>query len=807
MKRGRTRTNGRARRGARAVAALLERLLVVGALLAFAPITALAVYAALLPRVDLAAPRAAETPHREDSVRITDRDGALIREVRADDGRRARRVPLSRLGARLPAAVLAAEDKRFYAHAGVDLVAVARAAGAGAAAGRIVSGASTITQQLARSLTGDARDLRGKLHVMAVALRLEAEHPKERILEEYLNRVEFGPNVRGAEAAAELYFGKPCAELSLAEAAALASVPRGPTLYDPRRRPHHLLARRDRVLDRMASAGFATAEEVGRAKGEPITLSPRFAAVEAPHFASAVLRGALGEVPGDATELQTTLVAALQAEALEAARQTLRSLEGQGVSAASVVVLDNHTGDILAYVGSPDAADVARLGANDGVLALRQPGSALKPFVYELAMERARLTPASVLPDIELSFPGPDGSTFRPRNYDGRFHGPVTLRDALGNSYNIPAVHAAERVGVRPLLDRLRALGFSSLRRDAEHYGLALALGDGEVRLLDLAGAYATLARGGLEVRPRALLEASSGGGRWKSAAAPERRVLSEREAYLVTHVLSDPAARLASFGDRSALDLPFEVAVKTGTSKGYRDNVTVGYTPEVTVAVWVGNFDGSPMRGVSGVTGAGPLFRAVMLAAARHRPSTPFVRPAGVVEAEVCSLSGHRPTEDCPHRRREVFVEEASLPICAMHERALFEVATGDRAGPGCPPASVEERVVEVFPALYAEWAEAAGRLAPAYPSPRCPPAESPRRADGEGVRVLSPRDGDVFHVEPGGRLPTLRVKLAGGRESRLFVDGREVSSPILHLHPGTHHIEARRGGARDAVTVSVME
>lgn len=784
-------------RGGRRTARLA---LTIGALLFALPFTLLGVYALFVPALELEPSQAADPSVRTVSLRVTDRNGVLLREVRASDGKRARRMPLTAFGDRVPRALIAAEDKRFYDHAGVDPIALGRALVDSVKAGRVVSGASTLSQQLARNLTHAPRTTGSKLEVMALALRLEASYSKEQILEAYLNEIEFGPNVRGAEAAAELYFGKPCAELSLAEAASIAGIPRGPTLYDPTRRPDHLLKRRDRILDRMLVAGLATEEEVRRAKGEPLAVSPRFSPASAPHFVSALLAGRLGSAPSEpeSGELATSIIADLQIEATVAARRTVDGLEDKGVTAASVVVLDNRTGEILAYVGSPDATSTARLGGNDGVLALRQPGSALKPFVYELGMEELGLVPSSVLPDIDLSFPGPDGASFRPRNYDETFHGPVLLRDALGSSFNVPAVHVAERLGTAAVLERLRGLGLSSLDREAAHYGLAIALGDGEVRLLDLANAYATLARGGLLIP----VSAAPIGDR-----APEaERVLDERDAYLVTQILTDPSARLASFGEDSVLELPFEAAAKTGTSKGYRDNVTVGFTPEVTVAAWVGNFDGSPMRGVSGITGAGPLFRDVMTAAARHRPPKAFVRPEGIVEVEVCALSGNAPGPDCPHKRLDLVPEGTHLATCDMHVRMAVDRVTGDRAGKRCAPSSVEDRVFEVLPPLYAEWARAARRpLAPEKFSQRCPADPDDIAPSHQAVRILYPRDGSRFFVEPSGRRPSIRVRLSAAGASQLRLDGRPVADAVLILTPGSHTISASSDGAHDEVHVTV--
>ncbi len=732
------------------------------------------------------------------AVRVYDRDHHLLREVRADDDERADRRPLSELGPLLPRAVIAAEDRRFYSHFGVDPIAMARAFGSSLVARRVVSGASTLTQQLARNVLGAKRDLASKLQVMALAVRIEASLSKEEILEEYLNRIEFGPQIRGAEAAARYYFDKPAKELSLAEAATLAGIPRGPSLYDPRRGTARVKKRRDRVLDRMASAGLASADEVLRAKNEPIVLAPRFSTGGAPHFVRAVVSGNVdpcappSKIPDDVVEVTTTLDVSLEKEITELSRATVREHDKEHVTAASVVVLDNLTGDILAYVGAPDITDAAHLGQNDGVRALRQPGSSLKPFVYELGMETLGMSPATLLPDLELTFAAADGD-YRPKNYDERFHGPVLLREALGNSFNVPAVWTTERIGVAPVVDRLRELGFCSVDQPASHYGLGVALGDAEVHLLALANAYATLARGGLALPVRSVLSSRRWDGSVVAAEAPTpRRVLDARAVSLVTDVLADKTARLASFGEDSVLELPFAVAAKTGTSKGYRDNITVGFTPEVTVAVWVGNFDGSPMKGVSGITGAGPLFRSAMLAAAKSHAPTPFVLPEGIDTVEICPLSGKRRGVDCPHGRSEhemhgVVDRVAGEGTCDMHVRVPIERESGLLAGPGCDPARVEPRIFEWYPSLFVAWARAAGRpLVPSSSSPRCPGAHPPKR-EGETLAVTFPEDGARFFVDDAASAPNaIRFRArtpADARDVRLILDGTSTPLPAAGL------------------------
>ena len=737
----------------------------------------------------------ASASSRDMSVRVLDRNGALLRDLRNDDSERFERRPLADFGDRLPKALVAAEDKRFYEHPGVDPIAMTRALVSSVVARRVVSGASTLSQQLARVVSGARRTWSDKLGVMALAVRIEASLSKDEILEEYLNRVSFGPQVRGAEAASRFYFDKPAHDLSLAEAATLAGIPRGPTLYDPRKHADRLVARRDRILDRMLDGGFANADEVRRAKAEPLVVSSRFASGGAPHFVRAVVAGdvdpcaAKSAIGHDVSSVKTTLDSGLQREVTELARSTLRGLDREHVTAASVIVLDNATGDVLAYVGSPDASDAARLGENDGVRALRQPGSSLKPFVYELGMERLGMSPTTLLFDVDTTFRTAQGDDYRPRNYDEKFHGPVLLRDALGNSFNVPAVATVERIGVAPIVERLRGLGFCSLTEPPSHYGLGVALGDPEVRLVDLANAYATLARGGLSLPVRSLASSTRWDGAISTANVPAPvRVLDERAAWLVTDVLSDKTARLASFGEESVLELPFAVAAKTGTSKGYRDNITVGYTPEVTVAVWVGNFDGSPMNGVSGITGAGPLFRGAMLAASRLRPPTAFVMPEGVETIEVCPLSGKERGADCPPARVDHRATGRGDTVsggghCDMHVRADVERDTGHLAGPGCARELVETLVFEAYPAPLRAWAIAAGRpLLPSVLSARCPGARVPERLR-DTAAIEFPADGARFFIDPSSvassaiRIRALAPEAAHRLE--LSIDGNLVSYP----------------------------
>jgi penicillin-binding protein 1C len=701
-----------------------------------------------------------------ESLRFVDRDGALLREVRAGDAARARWVPLADLGEAAKKAMVAAEDRRFWIHPGVDPLSILRAIASSAVHRRVTSGASTLTMQLARLVRPHPRTLRGKLSEMALALRIEASLPKERILEEYVNRAPFGPSLRGIDAASRYWFDKEPKELSLAEAATLASLPRGPDLYALNRHADRAARRRDRVLSRMEAAGSISEADRERAASEPLFVEPFRGAFGAPHLVQALYDGGLGSPPlrGLADEVTTTVTRDLEREAETATAVTVRSLEARHVTAASVVVLDNATGEVLAYVGAPDPVADANGAWTDGVRALRQPGSTLKPFVYGLAMESLGFTAASVLPDVDLHL-DVEGGVYTPLDYDERYHGPVRLREALGSSLNVPAVWTANELGPERIVERLRQLGITTLKEEASYYGPAIALGDGEVSLLELTNAYATIARGG-EWKPVVTVRSAreKGAAVTLPPAAAARRVMPRAVADVLADVLADPDARVAAFGSRSALELAFPVAAKTGTSKGFRDNWTIGFTREVTVGVWVGNFDGSAMEGVSGISGAGPLFHDVMDAAMRGRTPAPLRigAGAGAVNAElvrvaVCPLSGGTPTSACPHTVREWVPRGAHLELCRMHEK-------------------VDGATVERFPPEYAAWAASAGRQAARSVTP---PGKSRPGESADRVSIAWPRDGERLLLDPGRprALQAIEVRTiapAGAPRVTLRVDGR---------------------------------
>lgn len=548
---------------------------------------------------------------------ISDARRALLRESAGSDGKRAEWVRLEDVPGAALAAFVHGEDHRLREHAGVDVLGLTRAAWLDVRAGKVVSGGSTLAMQLARMSYGIPRSWRGKVEQAARALVLQTRLGPDGVLEAYVNLAPFGRDVRGIAQASRVYFGKPLRDLTRGEAIALACLPRGPSFYDPYRHHGRWLKRRAHVIALMERRGALTTRERTEIASEPLALIPLERTFRAPHASEVSRREAVRRGAGSASVLRTTIDPTLQSAAQWACARAQHELAGKAATGCAAVLMRVSTGEVTALVGSP-SFHAAGGGQVNAALAPRQPGSALKPFVYALAFEQGKL-PSSLIVDEPIAFPAQFGS-WLPANYDKRFHGEVTLREALACSYNVPAVKLASELGPARVLDRLRRVGFSTLRADAEHYGVGLALGVGEVTLLDLVAAYGTLARGGVYLEPTVLSSAEHAGKALPLAPRRTERVFSEEVSALVTDVLADDVARRPAFGVDSVLDLPFATAVKTGTSSRYRDNWTVGYAGDTVVGVWVGRHDGGSLHGVSGVSGAGPAFRHLMLTAEGKR-------------------------------------------------------------------------------------------------------------------------------------------------------------------------------------------
>ena len=759
------------------------------------------------------------------STVVVDRQGRVLYEALTEDGTRVEPLTAATVPPVLEAATLAAEDRRFYSHPGVDPVSLLRAIKANLSEGRIVEGGSTIAQQTAKLLIQRRegvrpRGVRAKVREIVLALRLEHRLGKRGVLALYLNLASYGNQTAGAARASRLYFGVEPSMLTPAQAAFLAALPQRPTAFNPWKGLESARTRQQAVLRRMRAADSLNDERWREARDEQIVLRPRHAPFEAPHFVQMVLGGLSASTSARFAsyggQVVTTLDRDLQREVEGIVEHLRPSLASHGAANVAVVVLDNRRGEWLAWEGSGDYADAEHGGTINGPSVPRQPGSALKPFTYALAFEQGR-SPASVLPDIPAHFATAQaGVLYSPRNYDGQYRGPLLARKALAGSVNIPAVALASDVGVSTLQRFFSRAGITTFDRSPAYYGVGLTLGDAEVRLDELVAAYASFARGGVWLRPTALLPASGtlppkGGSHGKPSesgsygessetrgfrlqAEDRRQLVSERTAFWITDILSDPEARAYIFGRGGDLEFPFPVAVKTGTSQAYHDNWTVGYTRDVTVGVWVGNFDRRPLRQSSGVTGAGPIFHAVMLAAARRAGSDAareiLPPPADLREETICALSGKRANPWCPTRVKE-WVGDVRQAPCDWHERT-------------------DDGVVEVYPPEYRAWS--GPRVSRAVPDVRA--AATPRDAR---LDIANPPSGAVYSIDPTLRreFQSIPLRAITGRPTTLtwLVDGAPVgtaSSELTVAWPlaaGPHDIEVRDSGSRTARTSIVVK
>jgi len=660
---------------------------------------------------------------------VTDRNGVVLYEPLSRGGTRS--AWIATVPDNVARATVAAEDRRFERHIGVDPIAIARAFVHDVRRGRVIEGGSTITQQVAKLiLPPRKRTLIAKMREAVIALRLEHRYTKREILTLYVNLAPYGQQTVGIARASERYFGCAPDHLTVAQAAYLASLPQRPS-------GQTAMARQRIVLQRMNATKSDFAERLAFNHDRQPFL--------APHFVERALSLGRGwrEAPGEGT-IRTSLDSSLQrqVEGIIAAHRD--NLLRHGAHSVAVAVLDNRTREWLAWEGSGDYFGETFGGAIDGVTTLRQPGSTLKPFTYALAFESG-FTPATVIADVPSHFAtAEEGVVYTPRNYDGRFRGPLRVRSALAGSENVPAVAVLSRVGPASLLRLLRQAGFRDLTHTADYYGVGLTLGDAEVTLEQLVKAYSIFARGG-------------------------DGVVSQRTAFWITDILSDPKAREFVFGSGGSLDFPFPVAVKTGTSQAYHDNWTVGYTRDVTVGVWVGNFDRTALRNSSGITGAAPIFHAVMLAAAKdHGPIVD--RPSDLEQQPICPLSGRRPSIDCPSVEQEWLPAGAPVQFCSWHHAKTIDL-----------------------PAEYRAWDSGGQR-----PS-------RVRTAEAAVVHILSPADNTTFLIDPTLHREFQALKLKATSTVKWTVDG-VATADDWPLRAGRHTITATDSlGNRDSVRITV--
>jgi 1A family penicillin-binding protein len=733
------------------------------------------------------------------TARILDRNGALLGEFNDPEGGRRTLVKLDQIPVDLRNATIAAEDANFYQHPGFDIVAILRAMYLNVRGREIVSGASTITQQLVKNtLLSPEQTPDRKIKEAILAWEVSRRYSKDRILELYLNEVYYGNLAYGVEAAAQTYFGRSVGQLDLAELTFIAGLPQAPSGYDPYVNPAAARARQDYVLEQMVRHGMITSEQADAARAKPIALQPRQedTPVRAPHFVNFVRQLLERSYSSDTLfreglQIRTTLDLRMQQMAEKAARDQIAELKERNANNAAVVSIKPDTGEILTMVGSVDYDNTAIAGQVNVALADRQPGSTLKPFTYLAAFERG-WAPSTMIMDVPTTF----GGTYTPLNYDQKFRGPVSVRRALAASLNVPAVKTLEFVGMDAMLTKAHRMGINGLR-DPARYGLSVTLGGGEVTLLDLTYAYTPFANNGLQnglplagadktpgsrqFEPVAILEIKRGDGAvlYQQQPADPKPVVDAGLAYLITDVLSDDEARAETFGANSPLKLSRPAAAKTGTTDDYRDSWVVGYTPDLVTGVWVGNSDGTPMRDLLSARAAGAIWHQFMESALDGVPARPFNRPDTVVTREVCKLSGLLPTPECPDKIQAIFTT-ASVPNRPddLYRRVEVCKVNGKLATDLVPANARESRVYVQFPAPDTDWGPKNGFPAP--PSQRCDDvyrgvkvaeieSPGPETPVGGTVNVIGSAMLDDFRrldLEIGaGPSPTVWTKITDGR------------------------------------------
>lgn len=707
-----------------------------------------------------------EDPER--SLVLLDRHGEEIVHLARPDSTRFTPMTHAEIPRDLVACTLAAEDKRFFRHGGIDLLAVLRSAYDCLIQRRIVSGASTLTQQLIKiSSPPTKRGLQTKFREALMARRLEMTWSKTRILDAYLNRLDYGNLRIGSAEATRFYFQKPLADLSLAECALLAGLPQAPSRLNPVSHPRRALARRDTVLRRLGNQGDYSSSRLAAAVSEPLNLRPLDERQAAPWLA---------QVPVDihsSSPLRTTLDLALQRDVEAIVREEVFKLRSSNLRHAAVVIIDNASGEILALVSSADWSD-SRGGQFNGALTPRSPGSTLKPFTYLLAIQQRHQIPASILADIPTPFRTPQGLDL-PENYDRAYRGPVTLRRALACSLNVPALRELNSLGgPGPLHQLLTSLGLSTLGDDPTLCGLGLTLGNAPVRLLELTNAYATLARQGQHLPP--IL--------FPPVAQVGKVLFDAQAAYLIADILADSSARAPSFAPGGPLDLPFRCAVKTGTSSDFHDNWCLGFTPEFTVGVWAGNFEQQPMNGISGVTGAAPIFHRAMQRVHQDRPASWWVRPPGLVDFTADPRTGK------------------SIPA---DPRLMPDLAPVAQVPPAATAADYDSSGRALLDPSYAVW------YASPYNLRRQELALSPTALTTERLRIISPAADSIYLLDPDVPLGSGQLRPLTNQPGRVRWTCETLRiepaspEPIIHLSAGIHRLTATDSATQEVQTITL--
>lgn len=736
--------------------------------------------------------------HAEPSHLLLDRQGRFLGEVPGSQGGWGFWPAPALLPSKVVVTTLETEDRYFYQHGGVHLPSIARAIWQNLKNWRVISGASTIPMQVARLQHPKSRTLWAKVMESTEALLLIHRFGHEEVLRHYLTVAPYGNRCHGVVRAAKLYFDKPIEDLSWLQAAYLAALPQQPGRMSPWNPEGHKLAlnRARRILGQLEARGVISQEDLRIALNSNLHVvpSPKRQA-ESMHFLLALEK----ETRGSAEVVhRTTLDLDLQAETSRALRENLKRVRGAQATNTAGLVVDLANGDVLASVGSADYFDQEARGAIDYLSTRRSPGSALKPFIYALALEKGTHTAATVIADTPVEFEVAGGGLYVPQNITHTFLGPLLLREALGNSRNIPALRVLAEVGVEATLATLEQGGIKRMRFAPEAYGLGLAVGALPVTPNELAELYTALANRGRTIPLRRLLQ------------APKRqgaRLFSPEAAMMTAHILADPQARRPGFPAGGPLDFDHAVAVKTGTSQGYRDAWAVAFDDRILVATWVGTHDWRRMNSASGATAAAPAAHHILNAISPTRsPHIPPLMqrplPPSAMQAEVCALSGKVPGPGCTHTRSEWFLGGTEPhDSCPFHVAVALDIRNGLRAGPECPPRFVLRRPLLDLPETYESWARKQRlAMAPTAYSPLCPKEEAliPKVV----IREPRPRSRYLFDPDTPPELSTVRFSASvtpANQDIVWLVDEEPVATVGYphelrwHLDRGSHVVRAR--------------
>ncbi len=736
--------------------------------------------------------------HRPASPIVLDRNGEWLRAFLAADGmwrfnrqsKMVNREPRIANGEPtthnyfLHQAMLTSEDRWFYYHFGINPISIATAFYDNLTAGKVVRGGSTITMQLARLMEPKARNVPNKLWEMFRAIQLELAYSKSEILTYYFNMLPYGGNIVGTAAASRFYFNKPQHAMSLGEAALLAAIPNAPERLRPDRFPENAREARKKVLNRLLARRQISEQQWQAALQEPIPTKRYPLPFKAPHLARMLVKGkGLYARPTAEGRIYTTIDVKAQETALRILREYLDAsyagvINHRLPSTGAIVVMDTRSRQVLAMVGSHDFFDRKALGQINGTLAPRSPGSALKPFVYALAMEQGLITPETLLFDVPVTYAG-----YEPVNYDGKYSGYVTARQALARSLNVPAVNLNARLKNDTLHAFLKRAGISTLAL-TKKYGLSMVLGGCEVNLLELTTLYAGLANMG-EFAPYQLIRSD----REPRIANRSKRLLRQETSFIITEILTTlqlPANTVKNpEAFESTMNLP-KIAWKTGTSYGHRDAWCIGYSPELTIGVWLGNFDGKGASMMSGADAATPILFALFTALTGQDTHRWFAKPEQLKTREVCTLSGAPVSPHCSTHKGDVYIPGISpIATCTIHKRVSIDEATGYSLCSHCRSLDKTESqngyktvIFEEWPAEAATWLAENGFAVPVLPehNPLCNGAIA-----GTAPVILSPTEDTVYYIRPGIPLENQKIRLSASASNRTqelfwFLDGELI-------------------------------